>query len=109
MQVILLKAEPEEIKQQIINAYIERFNEIKKGTKKELFVKDIHEHLICNSFFDLGFGVYYLQSFRKYKNALFIRDEEERGILKRYLEEMTKEERHKEIDEIYKIVKKECK
>lgn len=94
-------------RQQIINAYVERFNEIKKGTKKELFVRDIHEHLIYDSFFDLGFGVFYLQSFRKYKNALFIRDGR-RTLVKKYLGEMTKEERHKEINKIYENIKEKC-
>jgi len=92
---------------EIINAYIERFKQLKQQTKKELFVRDIHEHLICNSFFELGFGVYYLQSFRKYKNSLFIHDER-KTLVERYLGEMTKEERHEEIDKIYTLVKENC-
>ena len=89
---------------EIINIYMDRFKELQGRTKKRLYIRDIHEQLIYEDFYKLGFGVFYYTSNRKYRNGCFIYTDEKRTFIKNYFSKMDRDHRHKSILRIYEAI-----
>lgn len=84
----------------ISNSFLNRFKEIQNTTKKELYIKDIHELFIIGNFYQLCFGLYYLESNKKYRQCLFCKDEN----IYNYLRTLEETKRKELIKEIYSLL-----
>lgn len=86
----------------IVNGFVSRLKDIQSTTKKKLIIKNIYENLICGNFYQLGFGIYYKDSNKKYNCGLFCKDKE----INEYIRKLEPNKRKELITEIYNILSK---
>ena len=56
----------------VFELYKKRYDYLKQKTNKKLFIQDIIEKRIYDSFYELGFIIKYFKSFRSFKCNLFL-------------------------------------
>ena len=85
----------------VFELYKKRYDLLRQRTSKKLFIQDIREHRICNSFYKLGFIIKYFKSFRPFKNNLFLQPGPDRDQVNKYFGGLTVEKQKENIECLY--------
>lgn len=85
----------------IFNEYKKQFDYLKTLTDKKIFIQDIIEKRIYDSFYELGFYIKYLNTFRKFKRNLFLPSNNTRKQINSYIEKLPIEKQKELIINLY--------